>query len=70
VPSTNVCSPTVDRYSELEDLRRSIVMLPARSPSGLDREQAIALIAELQDAHRRLGALHLTLGQALTVIEG
>ena len=32
----------------LEQLRRSIVMLPPGRPSGLDRERAVRLIEELQ----------------------
>ena len=37
----------MERYHELEDWRRSLVMLPPRSPA-LDREEAVRLIAELQ----------------------
>jgi hypothetical protein len=44
---------TVDRYYELEDWRQSIVMLPPGSPA-LDREDAVRLIAELQEALRAL----------------
>jgi hypothetical protein len=43
----------MDRYYELEDWRRSIVMLPPGS-AALDREEAVRLIAELQDALRAL----------------
>jgi hypothetical protein len=46
----------VDRYYELEDWRRSIVMLPPGS-QALDREDAVALIAELQESERRLRGL-------------
>ena len=47
----------MDRYYELEDQRRSLVMLPPGSPSGLDREDAVNLIRELQDALRTVAAL-------------
>jgi hypothetical protein len=43
----------MDRYHELEDLRRSLAMASVGSP-GLDREQAIALLAEAQGLHGRL----------------
>jgi hypothetical protein len=43
----------MDRLSELESLRRSIAMANPRSPA-LDREDAIALLSELQDVQRRL----------------
>jgi hypothetical protein len=47
---------TMDRFYELEDWRRSLVMLPPGSP-GLDREEAVRLIAELQVAIRTVAAL-------------
>jgi len=37
----------MDRYSELEDLRRSLAMLPPGAPA-LDREAAMGLLVELQ----------------------
>lgn len=46
----------MDRYYELEGWRRSIVMLPPGS-QALDREEAVRLIAELQEAPRSLRAL-------------
>jgi hypothetical protein len=46
----------VDRYYELEDWRRSIVMLHPGS-AALDREEAVRLIAELQRALSRLREL-------------
>jgi len=46
----------VDRLSELESMRRSIAMLNPRA-SALDREEAMALLRELQDVERRLVAL-------------
>jgi HPt (histidine-containing phosphotransfer) domain-containing protein len=48
---------TMDRYYELEDQRRSLVMLPPGSPSGLSREDAVNLIRELQDSLRIVAAL-------------
>jgi hypothetical protein len=52
----------VDRYYELETWRRSIVMLPPGS-LALDREEAAALIVELQEALRRLRGLQDALRQ-------
>jgi hypothetical protein len=46
----------MDRYHQLEDLRRSLAMAPVGSP-GLDREQAIALLAEAHALHGRLQRL-------------
>ena len=46
----------MDRFYELEDQRRSSVMLPPGSP-GIDREDAVNLIRELQDALRTVAAL-------------
>ena len=46
----------MDRLHELDSLRRSIAMSNSRSPA-LDREEAMSLITELQDAERRLRAL-------------
>jgi hypothetical protein len=46
----------MDRYHELEVIRRSLAMAPIGSP-GLDREQAIALLAEAQALHGRLQRL-------------
>lgn len=56
--------PSMDRLSELESLRRSIAMLNPRA-SALDREEAIALLAELQDVERRLRALRRGLRELL-----
>ena len=39
--------------SEIESLRRSLAMLPAQAP-GLRREEAMRLLAELQEMDRRL----------------
>jgi len=46
----------MDRLSELESMRRSIAMLNPRA-SALDREEAMALLRELQDVERRLTTL-------------
>jgi hypothetical protein len=46
----------VDRLHELEALRRSLAMLPPRS-AGLNREEAMRIIAETQDLERRLKRL-------------
>jgi hypothetical protein len=51
----------MDRLHELERMRRSIAMLQPGS-GALDREEAMRLIAELQDLERRMQALR----QALT----
>jgi hypothetical protein len=48
---------SVDRLYELDDRRRSLVMLQPGSPSGLSREDAVNLISELQDALRTVAAL-------------
>jgi hypothetical protein len=54
----------MDRYHELEDLRRSLAMAPVGSP-GLDREQAIALVTEAQSLHGRLQRLKEGIEQVL-----
>ena len=48
--------PLVDRLSELENMRRSIAMLNPRA-AALDREEAMALLRELQEVEWRLRAL-------------
>jgi hypothetical protein len=50
---------TVDRVPDLspeqaEVLRRSIAMLPPQAPSGLSRERAMAILAQLVRALREL----------------
>jgi hypothetical protein len=45
----------MDSY-ELENLRRSLAMLPPQA-AGLSREEAMALLAELQEMDRRLRGL-------------
>jgi hypothetical protein len=44
---------SMERPKDLESWRRSIIMLPPGTPA-LDREDAAALIAELQEAERKL----------------
>jgi hypothetical protein len=46
----------MERFYELENWRRSLVMLPPGS-LALDREDAVALIAELQEAEGQLRGL-------------
>ncbi len=46
----------VDRSSELESMRRSIAMLNPRA-HAFDREDAMALLTELQELERRLWVL-------------
>ncbi len=53
--------PGVDRRYELENKRRSLAMLSPQAPSGLTREEAIALIEEVQAAEDRLRALRAEL---------
>ncbi len=65
---TNVCSTSMDRFYELENWRRSLVMLPPGS-LALDREDAVALIAELQEAEGRLRGLRDAL-KLLLPVEG
>jgi hypothetical protein len=55
---------TVDRYPELEDLRRSLAMLPPGS-AGLSREDAMALASELQEQIARVRRLRDRLGAVL-----
>jgi hypothetical protein len=45
--------PSMDRLYELESMRCSIAMLNPRA-SALDREEAMALLQELQDVERKL----------------
>jgi len=52
-PNIERMFPSMDRLHELESMRRSIAMLNPRS-SALDREEAMALLQELQDVERRL----------------
>jgi hypothetical protein len=60
---------SVDRYHEWENLRRSLAMLPPGS-NGLTREDAMKLLAELQEVEGRLknlrDALRGVLGEGVT----
>ena len=47
----------MDRLYDLENLRRSLAMLPPGSKAPLDREQAMALLAELREVEGRLRTL-------------
>jgi hypothetical protein len=55
----------MERFHELEDLRRSIAMLPPGSPSGLTREEAMRLLGELQALDERLGRFRSGLQRVL-----
>ena len=56
--------PSVDRLHELERMRRSIAMLQPK-PMALSREDAMKLIAELQDLERRMRDLRQALRAVL-----
>ena len=59
---------SMDLGTELESLRRSIAMLNPRTPrviDRLDREEAMALLAELQDVDRQLRTLKTGLRRLL-----
>lgn len=43
----------MDRLYELENLRRSLAMLTSHAPNALDREKAMTLVEELEEAERR-----------------
>jgi hypothetical protein len=45
------------RYYDLENLRRSIAMLRPGMPAGFSREEAIGLLAELEEVKLRLERL-------------
>jgi hypothetical protein len=49
--------PVDRRYYDLENLRRSIAMLRPGTPAGLSREEAMRLLAELEDVKVRLERL-------------
>jgi hypothetical protein len=52
-------SSNVERSLELENLRRSLAMLPpGATASSLSREEAMRLITELADVQARLQRLH------------
>jgi len=55
----------VDRRFEIEQVRRSLVMLAPGHPSALGREDALRLVTELADLQARLERLRAGLGQLL-----
>jgi len=55
----------MDRFHELEDLRRSLAMLPPGSIASLTREEAMGLLAELQSLDERLRRFRAGLEQVL-----
>jgi predicted nucleic acid-binding Zn-ribbon protein len=57
--------PSMDHFSELESMRRSIAMLNPCTARVLDREEAMALLQELQDVQRRLWSLRHELRKLL-----
>jgi hypothetical protein len=44
----------MERFNELEDLRRSLAMLPPGTTASLTREEAMRLLSELQSLDERL----------------
>jgi hypothetical protein len=51
----------VERRYELEVLERSIAMLTPNAVSGIRREEALKLIGELGELHRRIEVLRAEL---------
>lgn len=51
----------MDRLHQLEQMRRSIAMLQPGTKADLSREEAMRLIAEVQDLERRMRALRQAL---------
>ena len=49
------------RRLELENLRRSLAMLPPGAPASLSREEAMRLITEVSDLQARIERLRLGL---------
>jgi hypothetical protein len=39
---------------DVENLRRSLAMLPPQAPAGLNREEAMRLLAQLQEMDQQL----------------
>ncbi|MDP9074739.1 MAG: hypothetical protein M3N98_11300 [Actinomycetota bacterium] len=54
----------------LENLRRSIVMLPPGRRDGLDRDEALRLIEELQRLQRSDGRYKRLVGQLRVLLAG
>jgi hypothetical protein len=55
--------------SGIENLRRSVVMLTPRQASGLDREDAMVLLEEIQRLQRRCGDLQSGVLDALAELK-
>jgi hypothetical protein len=53
----------------IENLRRSVVMLSPQQPSGLNREDAVVLLEEIQRLQRRCGKLEVGVAAALAELE-
>jgi hypothetical protein len=61
---SNVCSPTmarVERRYELDRLWRSIAMLTPNARAVMSREEALELLTELGELHRRIDVLRTEL---------
>lgn len=56
---------SMERFNELEDLRRSLAMLPPGSMASLTREEAMRLLSELQALDERLRRLRSGLERVL-----
>jgi hypothetical protein len=54
---------------ELEQMRRSIVLLAPRQPAGLDREAAAALLGELQRLQGKDRRVQQLLAQVAALLE-
>ena len=57
---------SMERFHELEDLRRSLAMLPPGSTANLTREEAMQLLSELQGLDERLRRLRAGLERVLS----
>ena len=60
---------SVDRRSELENLRRSLAMLNPGATASLSREEATRLISEVAELQARLDRLHVGLRQLVDEAE-
>jgi hypothetical protein len=60
----------MDRLHQLEQMRRSIAMLEPGTKADLSREEAMRLIAELQDLERRMRGLREALVGVLDAAPG
>jgi hypothetical protein len=59
----SVPSKLVDRRFEIERMRRSIAMLAPKARDALGREDALAVLLELQEVQGRLDTLKAELGR-------